>query len=139
MSIISSQSFFLGRCAYLWPMGQTSKPLWPILKRGLRETCPKCGQAPLFRAYLKPVDHCAQCGQNWANVRADDGPAWASMLIAGHLVAPLFHYAVIVAKWPTWLSISLISLLLVALCLILLPRMKGLFMAIIWAKDVPTS
>lgn len=116
-----------------------SGPLWPKLKRGLKWRCPNCGETQLFKSYLKPVDQCSSCHVQWGDVRADDGPAWASMLIAGHLLAPLFHYAVFVKDWPTWASITGLSLLLVGFCLALLPSMKGFFMALIWAKNVPTS
>ena len=114
-------------------------PLRPKLKRGLAMKCPNCGKAKLFRAFLKPVEHCPSCGVNWGEVRADDGPAWASMLVAGHLTAPVFHWIVFKTDIPTWASITAISLLLVLLCLALLQPIKGLFMAIIWAKGAPTS
>lgn len=44
--------------------------------RGMRSQCPRCGKAPLFRKWLKVVDHCAACGQNWTSQRADDLPAY---------------------------------------------------------------
>lgn len=127
---------------YLCPMIEGPQPtgkLWPKIKRGLAMTCPNCGNAKLFRAFLKPVDHCSSCGVNWGEVRADDGPAWASMLVAGHLTAPVFHWVVFKTDIPTWTAITVISLLLAVLCIALLQPMKGLFMAIIWAKGAPTS
>lgn len=121
------------------PVPRPTGPLWPKLKRGLRARCPNCGKTKLFRAFLKPVDHCSNCQVEWGNLRADDGPAWASMLVAGHLVAPLFHYVVFVEDWPMWASITGLSILLAAFCIALLTPMKGLFMALIWAKGAPTS
>ena len=121
-------------------MSETPKTAkWPILKRGLRGTCPKCGQAKLFRAYLKQVDHCPSCGQNWGAVRADDGPAWASMLVTGHLLAPFFYFIIFKTNLPDWASTSLLVGLGVAICLAILPAMKGLFIALIWHTDAPTS
>ncbi len=114
-------------------------PLRPKIWRGLRSTCPNCGEAKLFRAFLKPVEHCENCGVNWGEVRADDGPAWASMLVAGHLIAPAFHWVVFKTDWPSWVTISGLSIILVGLCIALLQPMKGLFMAIIWDKGAPTS
>ncbi|WP_284391170.1 DUF983 domain-containing protein [Algimonas ampicilliniresistens] len=116
-----------------------SGPLWPKIKRGLAMKCPSCGDAKLFRAFLKPVEHCPSCGVNWGDVRADDGPAWASMLVAGHLTAPVFHWVVFKTDIPGWASITGLSLLLVLLCLAVLQPIKGLFMAIIWDKGAPTS
>ncbi|WP_371398648.1 DUF983 domain-containing protein [Algimonas porphyrae] len=118
---------------------QPTGPLRPKLIRGLKMQCPSCGEAKLFRRFLKPVEHCPSCGVNWGDVRADDGPAWASMLVAGHLVAPAFHWVVFKEDWPIWASVTGISLLLALLCITLLQPMKGVFMAIIWDKGAPTS
>jgi len=112
---------------------------WPAMKLGLKKTCPKCANAPLFRAYLKQVDVCKSCGHAWGEVRADDGPAWATMLVVGHLLAPFFHYLIFKADLPTWAPVLILSALAVVMCLALLPRMKGMFIALIWATDAPTS
>lgn len=107
--------------------------------RGLRLRCPKCDNAPLFRAYLKPVDSCASCGHHWSEVRADDGPAWATMLVVLHLLAPLFHFLVFKVDLPEWGPVAILGSLGLILCLALLPRMKGLFIALIWTTGAPTS
>lgn len=133
--------------AYLRPMpdhANTSSPaptgpLRPKMLRGLAMKCPNCGGAKLFRVFLKPVEHCSNCGVNWGDVRADDGPAWASMLVAGHLTAPIFHWIVFKTNIPDWIAIVGLSVLLALLCIALLQPMKGLFMAIIWDKGAPTS
>ncbi len=109
------------------------------MKRGLKMTCPKCDNAPLFRAYLKPVESCASCETDWAKVRADDGPAWATMLIVLHMLAPLFHYLTFKLDLPSWAPILILGGLGLGLCLLLLPRMKGLFIGLIWATGAPTS
>lgn len=116
-----------------------SGPLRPKLLRGLKMICPNCGDAKLFRQFLKPVEYCSSCGVNWGEVRADDGPAWASMLIAGHLIAPIFHYVVFKTDLPSWVAITGLSLTLALLCVALLQPLKGAFMAIIWDKGAPTS
>ena len=106
---------------------------------GLRLRCPNCGDAPLFRAYLKPVETCSSCGTHWEHVRADDGPAWATMLVVLHVMAPLFHTLVFVADLTmVWAIIILLVFGLMA-CLWTLPRMKGLFIALIWKTGAPTS
>ena len=112
---------------------------WPAIKRGLKMTCPNCGQAPLFRAYLKPVEHCESCLENWGAVRADDGPAWATMLLVGHILAPFFHPLIFKADLPPWAPSLILGVAAIALCLALLPRMKGLFIALIWATRASTS
>lgn len=118
---------------------EIQRPKWPILKRGLRGKCPNCGQAKLFRAYLKQVEHCPSCHENWGAVRADDGPAWASMLVSGHLLAPFFYIIIFKTALPDWATTSLLVALGVGICLAILPAMKGLFIALIWATKAPTS
>lgn len=112
---------------------------WPAMKLGLAQLCPRCGHAPLFRAYLKPVEHCRHCGENWGEVRADDGPAWATMLVVGHLLAPFFYYFIFKADLPDWAPAVILSALAIVMSLWLLPRMKGLFIALIWVTGAPTS
>lgn len=57
--------------------------------RGMRNHCPACDHKPLFRRYLKPVERCASCGQDWTLHQADDFPAYIAIFISGHLLAPL--------------------------------------------------
>jgi uncharacterized protein (DUF983 family) len=107
--------------------------------RGFKGQCPKCNQAQLFRAYLKPVHHCAHCEMEWDNVRADDGPAWATMLVVGHLLAPFFHFLIFHKNLPDWAPAVILGLAATILSLILLPRMKGLFIGLVWVTGAPTS
>jgi len=107
--------------------------------RGLKGRCPKCDQAPLFRAYLKPVTHCAHCEMEWSEVRADDGPAWATMLVVGHLLAPFFHFIIFNESLPSWAPAVIMSIAAIILSLLILPRMKGLFMGLVWVTGAPTS
>lgn len=62
---------------------------WQRALRGMRNHCPACGHKPLFRRYLKPVERCAGCGQDWTLHQADDFPAYIAIFISGHLLAPL--------------------------------------------------
>lgn len=57
--------------------------------RGLRNHCPRCDHKPLFRRFLKPVERCARCGQDWTLHQADDFPAYIAIFISGHLLAPV--------------------------------------------------
>ena len=106
--------------------------------RGICGRCPKCGKGGLFLSYLKQVDECAACGNPWRDIRADDAPPWLTIMIVGHLMAPLILNMVRNETLPYWLTVtSLLSLALV-LCLLILPRAKGLFIAVIWALRVPS-
>lgn len=57
--------------------------------RGARNHCPRCDHKPLFARYLKPVQRCACCGQDWTLHQADDFPAYIAIFVSGHLLAPL--------------------------------------------------
>ena len=54
--------------------------------RGWRQRCPACGEGALFRAYLKVVDACPQCGEDLHHHRADDAPPYFTMVVVGHVV-----------------------------------------------------
>lgn len=117
----------------------SERDTWLSIRRGGRGKCPNCGQAKLFRAYLKPVDACARCGEDWLAVRADDGPAWATMLVVGHIIGPILVASVLNESIPIWVNLGVIPAIAVIMCLAMLPVMKGVFMGIIWAKNAPTS
>ena len=116
-----------------------ARKLWPSVGRALRGCCPRCGEARLFKSYLKQVDACPACGEAWSEVRADDGPAWLTILIVGHLLAPLALPIALEDRLPTWILVSGLVGLAVALSLVLLPRCKGAFIAMIWALRANSS
>ena len=62
------------------------RPLGLAVRRGLAGRCPRCGEGRLFRAYLKVNDACPVCGEDFTPQRADDAPAYITILIVGHFV-----------------------------------------------------
>lgn len=101
--------------------------------RGLKGRCPNCGDGKLYWGYLKVEPRCNSCGHDLARYPADDGPAYFTILIVGHLiVAPLLFFSII---WhaPTMyvLPATLIPLAIVTLAL--LPRVKGAFIGLLFA------
>ena len=109
------------------------RPLKPALLRGWRRRCPSCGAGPLLRGYLKVRDACPVCGEELHHHRADDGPAYLTILIVGHLLAPLLLITFI--KWrpePLVMAVGF-TIATVALSLYLLPRLKGALVALQWA------
>ena len=113
--------------------------LWPMLLHGMKLRCPRCGDGKLFRAYLTPVEQCSDCGQKWSHVRADLAPAWAAMTLSAQLTVLIWHFFFWGSDMPDWQLITYLCLIATVICLISLPPMKGLFMAIIWAKDTSDS
>lgn len=110
------------------------RAVWPSLARGWQRRCPHCGEGALFDGYLKVKARCGRCGEDLSHQRADDGPAYLTILVVGHLMAPIMHY--VAFEWrPDPLVMALVlSLACVALSLYLLPRLKGCVVAYQWAK-----
>ena len=102
------------------------------LKRGFFNTCPQCGKGAILHGYTTPHKKCAQCNLDYEPLRADDGPAWVTILIAGHLSMPFVFWILELGLDNTALEIALSIAFITALSAIILPRAKGIFMAIIW-------
>ena len=110
------------------------RALWPALKRGLRRRCPNCGTSGIFRGYLKVRDHCPVCEEALYHQRADDGPAYLTILIVGHVMAPLILGVYTALRPDPLIMASVFSVGTAALSLYLLPRLKGGMIAFQWAK-----
>lgn len=108
---------------------------WLAIARGFRGRCPRCGTGRLYGAYLKIANPCSCCGEILGNIRADDGPAWATILVVGHLVVPFF-LAAVRAGAPPWIIFGVLVPMTVALTAILLPRLKGVFASVLWSLDM---
>jgi len=104
------------------------------LKRGWRRRCPKCGSGPMMRGYLKVRDTCPVCGEALHHHRADDGPAYLTILIVGHILAPLLLFVYTTYQPEPLILATGFSVGCVALSLYLLPRLKGLIVGLQWAK-----
>lgn len=100
--------------------------------RGLRARCPRCGDSRLFPRFLKPVARCSRCGQDWTHQQADDFPAYVSILVTGHLMAPL----IIALTRDTQLSVTWLVAIIMPLALILmiglLQPAKGAIIGLQW-------
>jgi uncharacterized protein (DUF983 family) len=108
-------------------------PVVTGLKRGLAHRCPACGEGRLYRAYLKADDSCEACGHALSAYRADDGPAYLTILLIGHLVvAPLLLFPFI-WQWSAAVVLPLTLIPLALLILAVLPRIKGAFIGVLWA------
>lgn len=110
-----------------------SNRTWLGVKRGLKHRCPNCGEGQLFRKYLKVQEQCAACGHDNAQYPADDGPAYFTMLIIGHVViAPVLIFPFI-TEWPAHYVLLTTLPVLAAFTLWLLPRVKGAVIGLQWA------
>ncbi|WP_254367876.1 DUF983 domain-containing protein [Paracoccus sp. Z118] len=104
------------------------------MMRGARGRCPACGDAPLFSGFLKVRSECSGCGEDLSGQRADDGPAYLTILIVSHLVGPLLM--IVYMAWrPSPLSmVAGFCVGATVLSLLLLPRIKGGLVGFQWAK-----
>jgi uncharacterized protein (DUF983 family) len=114
--------------------GEEERPLGLALRRGWRRQCPACGCGAMLKGYLTVRRTCPACGEELFHHRADDGPSWATLMIAGHLMAPLLY--IVYATWrpEPWVMAIGFSLLFISLSLYLLPRIKGAIVGFQWAR-----
>jgi uncharacterized protein (DUF983 family) len=112
----------------------TERDLWPALRRGFARKCPNCGSGPLLSSYLKLRDTCPVCREDLSHARADDGPAYLTILIVGHLMAPLLHIAFVQFRPEPLVLFTIFAIGTIALSLYLLPRLKGAIVAFQWAR-----
>lgn len=110
------------------------RPLGRAMRRGFFGRCPACGRGRLIQGYLRVRDRCPECGEVFSHHRADDGPAYLTILIVGHLMAPLIMWAFVTYRPDPVTLATVFAIGCVTLSLALLPRLKGLIVGIQWAK-----
>lgn len=115
------------------------QPAWPAFKRGVLGRCPACGKGRLFTGYLRQASACSACGEPTGDIRADDGPAWATVLLVGHIVSPGFLLFASPHAADTAWPFLLLATLVLGLTFLILPRAKGAFIGIIWATHAGES
>ena len=105
---------------------------WEAARRALAGRCPRCAGAELFRKWLKPIDRCRACGQDWSHARADDIPAYISILLTGHILAPLIIYLAGDMQMSALTAGFIILPLATAMVLVGLQPIKGAVIALQW-------
>ncbi|WP_316014211.1 DUF983 domain-containing protein [Roseobacter sp. HKCCA0434] len=110
------------------------RPVGPAVRLGWQRKCPNCGSGPMFDGYLTVRHDCPVCEQELYHHRADDGPAWATMVLTGHVLAPAMIIVYELFRPEPWVMAVGFSLGIVLLSLWFLPRIKGVFVAFQWAK-----
>lgn len=118
------------------PEGQISveRDTKQAVRRGFMLRCPNCDEGRVLHSYLKVNDECSVCGQSFRMARADDGPAYFTILIVAHIAGFALH--IMWAQWepsPLFMATSISAGALV-LSFVLLPRFKGALIGFQWAK-----
>ena len=67
-----------------------------IMKCGWKGRCPRCGEGPMFKSWLRIVERCAVCDLDYRFAAPDDGPAFFSLCI---IALPLTAFVV-------WLQVA---------------------------------
>ncbi|GAB1582290.1 DUF983 domain-containing protein [Phyllobacterium phragmitis] len=113
-----------------------ARPVRPLLQamwRGFCGRCPHCGEGRLFRAFVKPVDACAVCGEEFHHQRADDLPAYLTIFVVGHIVVGAFMGVEATVDLPLWAHMAIWGPLTIFLALLLLQPLKGATIGLQWA------
>jgi len=106
--------------------------VWQAMLRGIRGQCPRCGGASLFRRFLKPAATCSACQQDWTPQQADDFPAYVSIIVTGHLLAPVMIALVRDTELSTAALMAIILPLTCVMMIGLLQPAKGATIAVQW-------
>lgn len=100
--------------------------------RGARGLCPRCNDAKLFARFLKPVATCPHCRQDWTHQQADDFPAYVSILLTGHIMAPIIIALVQETALPLAALAAIIIVSMLTLMTGFLQPAKGAIIALQW-------
>lgn len=85
-------------------------------------------------SYLKLRDTCPNCAEDLSHARADDGPAYLTILVVGKISMALYLTVYLAWQPPPLVMIALSWSVALALALFLLPRFKGALVALQWSR-----
>ncbi|HSZ51056.1 MAG TPA: DUF983 domain-containing protein [Caulobacteraceae bacterium] len=121
------------------PTAEFQLPASPLLRsvwRGVRQRCPACGEGSLFYRYLKVSPQCPRCGHDLDQYPSDDGPAYFTILLVGHVVVlPLLLFDFI-WKAPAVVVVPAVLIPLAVFTLLALPRVKGAVIGVLYTLRV---
>jgi uncharacterized protein (DUF983 family) len=103
------------------------------LMRGFVGRCPHCGKGRMFRAFLKPNDACAVCGEELHHQRADDFPAYLVIVIVGHIIVSAVLSVETAFAPPYWVHAVIWTPVTLILAIALLQPIKGAIIGWQWA------
>lgn len=84
--------------------------------------------------YLKVRDACPVCRQELHHHRADDGPAYLTILLVGKVSVVFLHLAFVHWRPEPLVLFTVFAILAVTMALYLLPRIKGAIIGYQWAR-----
>ena len=106
------------------------------VRRGASLRCPKCGEGHLFGRFLKVRDRCEVCGADNTLYPSDDAPPYLTLILVGHIFAPLIFWLDAAWQPSMWLILAISLPAIAAVTLAMLPYMKGAVVGFAWATGV---
>jgi uncharacterized protein (DUF983 family) len=116
------------------PLEKPKRDVFQAMWRGARGRCPYCGEGRLFARYLKVADDCPHCNEALYHQRADDAPPYFTIFAVGHIIVPLMLAFEVAFRPALWIHMLVWGPATIALCLILLPMIKGAVVGLQWAN-----
>ena len=92
------------------------------------------GQGTLLKNYLSVRLKCTVCRHDLFHLKADDGPTYLTILIVAHIMAPLLHFTFVTWRLEPLVMLIIFMVGCLTLALYLLPRLKGVIIAVQWAR-----
>ncbi|MFN3990834.1 MAG: DUF983 domain-containing protein [Erythrobacter sp.] len=108
------------------------RSLAAAILRAVTGRCPRCGMGKLFDAFLKPVETCPQCSQDWSLHRADDFPPYIAMFISSFVGLPLAVALALSKALSTGLAMALVIAVSLPIAAGVLQPSKGAIIALQW-------
>lgn len=106
--------------------------IWAALWRGARNRCPACGASALFAKFLKPVQRCCVCEEDWTRHNADDFPPYIVILVIGHVIVTGMTALEVAFHPAMWVQMAIWLPAVVALAVGLIQPVKGGVIALQW-------
>jgi uncharacterized protein (DUF983 family) len=101
--------------------------------RGLKCKCAKCGTGRLFYKFIKPVDRCDRCNEDFRPERADDLPAYLVIMVIGHITVGGYLGTELLFTLASWQHLAIWVPVSVLGALALLQPVKGGVIGLQWA------
>ncbi len=99
-------------------------------RTGFRGKCPRCGEGALYSSFLKVADNCQKCGLDLSQEDAGDGAVPFIIIIAGTLGVGIGVWVMFTFETGVWTPITVAFPVVGAVVLGLLPKAKGLLIAL---------
>ena len=106
------------------------------VRRGARLRCPQCGEGHLCGRFLKVRERCEVCGGDNTLYPSDDAPPYLTLILVGHIFAPLIFWLDAAWQPSMWLILARSLPAIAAVTLAMLPYMKGAGGGFAWATGV---